>query len=69
MESLKPDGHGAEDVEEDEAAVSHVVSQKVSMAQSLKRHCIFNALVQRQEHLFFSEGKLISFKALLTWIQ
>ena len=60
MESLKPDGHGAEDVEEDEAAVSHVVSQKVSMAQSLKRRCIFKALVQRQE------GKSISIKALLT---
>ena len=52
MESLKPDGHGAEDVEEDEAAVSHVVSQKVSMAQSLRRYCIFNALIQRQEHFF-----------------
>ena len=50
MESLKPDGHGAEDVEEDEAAVSHVVSQKVSMAQSLShKNCILNALVQRQE--------------------
>ena len=50
VESLKPDGHGAEDVEEDEAAVSHVVSQKVSMAQSLShKNCILNALVQRQE--------------------
>ena len=31
-----PDGHGAEDVEEDEAAISHVLSQQVSVAQPLK---------------------------------
>ena len=37
MESLKPDGHGAEDVEEDEAAISHVISQQVSVAQPLKQ--------------------------------
>ena len=35
MESLKPDGHGAEDVEEDEAAVGHVVTQEIPVAQSL----------------------------------
>ena len=35
MESLKPDGHGAEDVEEDEAAVGHVISQQVSVAEAL----------------------------------
>ena len=29
------DGHGAEDVEEDEAAVGHVVSQQVSVAEAL----------------------------------
>ena len=28
------DGHGAEDVEEDEAAVGHVVPQQVPVAQS-----------------------------------
>ena len=33
-----PDGHGAEDVEEDEAAVSHVFSQQVSVAQPLPDH-------------------------------
>ena len=31
-----PDGHGAEDVEEDKAAVSHVISKQVSVAQPLK---------------------------------
>jgi hypothetical protein len=30
-----PDGHGAEDVEEDEGAVSEVVAQKVSVRQAL----------------------------------
>ena len=32
---LLPDGHGAEDVEEDEAAVRHIFSQQVSVAQPL----------------------------------
>lgn len=31
-----PDGHGAEDVEEDEAAVGHVVPQQVPVAQALR---------------------------------
>ena len=30
-----PDGHGAEDVEEDKAAVGHVVPQQVPVAESL----------------------------------
>ena len=29
------DGHGAEDVEEDEAAVSHVITQQVPVTQTL----------------------------------
>ena len=29
------DGHGAEDVEEDEAAVGHIVTQEIPVAQSL----------------------------------
>ena len=66
MESLKPDGHGAEDVEEDEAAVSHVVSQKVSMAQSLNKTLHFQCTCTETGTVIFSEGKFISFKALLT---
>ena len=62
-----PDRHGAEDVEEDEAAVSHVVSQKVSMAQSLShKRLYFQCTCTRSGILIFSEGKFISFKALLT---
>ena len=30
-----PDGHGAQDVEEDEAAVRHVVTEQIPVAQSL----------------------------------
>ena len=30
-----PDGHGAQDVEEDEAAVGHVVTEEVPVAQAL----------------------------------
>ena len=37
MHKILPDGHGAEDVEEDEAAISHVISQQVSVAQPLKQ--------------------------------
>ena len=36
IESLKPDGHGAEDVEEDEAAVRHVVPGQITMTDSLE---------------------------------
>ena len=37
MHKKLPDGHGAEDVEEDEAAISHIISQQVSVAQPLKQ--------------------------------
>ena len=44
-----PDGHGAEDVEEDEATVSHVVSQQVSVAQPLTEQFVNSS--KRNSHL------------------
>ena len=32
---ILPDGHGAQDVEKDEAAVSHVITQQVPVAEPL----------------------------------
>ena len=61
MESLKPDGHGAEDVEEDEAAVSHVVSQKVSMAQSLNNTLYLQCTCTETGTLTFFGGEIYQF--------
>ena len=46
---LLPDGHGAEDVEEDEAAVSHIFSQQVSVAQPLPNHHQSNLELKMEE--------------------
>ena len=65
MENLIPDGHCAEDVEEDEAAISHVVSKKVSMAQSLSHEKWYFQCTCTETGTLF-RGKFISFEALLT---
>ena len=61
MENLIPDGHCAEDVEEDEAAISHVVSQKVSVAQSLSHKRLYIQCTCRDRNSYFSGGEIDQF--------
>ena len=60
VEASQPDGHGAEDVEEDEAAVSHVISQQVSVAQPLAEQIVIYKI---ETHI--SDERFL----FITWIQ
>ena len=55
MHKKLPDGHGAEDVEEDEAAISHVISQQVSVAEPLKQTNL-SKLANRIERILLIPG-------------